>query len=102
MAAAEKIVRQSTARSLKVVERPYPHLERALAGRNTRIADLSHISEQLDAPLWILFIPGLSDHPEMLERASIKRLNALVQNYLAMDERSRHGVDVLAEHQARS
>lgn len=82
--------------------RPMPTLERALAGKNARIADLNDIAEQLDAPLWVLFIPGLSEHPELLQREGIARIKQLVTNYMAMNDHARNGVDVLAEHYAQA
>lgn len=65
--------------------------------------DLSPICEALDLPFWLLCIPGLPNHPNLMsvDAAVAKRLERLLKNYLAMDDRCRRGVDVFAEHYAQ-
>lgn len=90
MAAAEKIVRQDAS--------PLTLQKLQAKGNRARISEYGQIAEALDCPLWILFIPGLSKHPELMDEDGLKRIRKLVENYLASDERGRYGMDVFSGH----
>lgn len=90
MAAAEKIVREHTETQLAQV----------LAKSDAHISEYGLVAEALDVPLWLLFIPGLNDHPELLDAEGMERLRALVENYIASSDEQRRGIDVLAQHYA--
>jgi hypothetical protein len=55
------------------------------------------IAKALDVPLWVLLIPGLDKHPDVLRTDGLKRLVKLVDNYMACDDTRRGEAEVVAQ-----
>jgi hypothetical protein len=58
-------------------------------------------AEALGVPLWVLFIPGLSKHRELLKDGALKPLQAIVQNYLESAPSRRIDIEETARVGAR-
>lgn len=54
------------------------------------------IAKALDIPLWVLLIPGLDKHEDLLKNDGLKRLAKLVNNYMACDDTRRGEAEVVA------
>jgi hypothetical protein len=54
------------------------------------------IAKALDIPLWVLLIPGLDQHDDLLKNDGLKRLVKLVENYMACDDTRRTEAEVVA------
>lgn len=57
----------------------------------------AYIAKALDIPLWVLLIPGLDKHIDMLKADGLKRLVKLVNNYIACDDERRAEAEVVAQ-----
>lgn len=55
------------------------------------------IAKALDVPLWVLLIPGLDQHEDLIKNDGLKRLVKLVDNYMACDDQRRGEVEVVAQ-----
>jgi uncharacterized protein (UPF0147 family) len=62
---------------------------------DAQISTLEALAEAMNAPLWVMFIPGLTDTD--LQSPSKERLVALVQNYLRCDNEGRGHAEHMAE-----
>lgn len=71
-------------------------LARAANIKKARLSDYNDIATALDVPLWVLMIPGLDRHPELIERDRMKRFVALVENYLACNNAQRADTELVA------
>lgn len=61
------------------------------------IENWSFVAKALQVPLWVLLVPGLHDHEEILQDDGLKRLAKLVANYLACDDEKRRDADTVAQ-----
>lgn len=66
-------------------------------GPRATIGDMGKIANALDCPLWVLMIPGLSDHPELLDGPGLQRLVRLMERYIECDDSKRFDVEVVAQ-----
>lgn len=57
----------------------------------------SFIAKALDVPLWVLLVPGLDKHEDLLKDGSLRRLVKLVENYMACDDVRRQEAEVVAQ-----
>lgn len=55
------------------------------------------IAKALKVPLWVLLVPGLHEHIELLQEDGLRRLAKLVANYLACDDEKRRDADTVAQ-----
>jgi len=55
------------------------------------------IAKALDVPLWVLLIPGLDQHEDILKADGLKRLVKLVDNYMACDDAKRTEAEIVAQ-----
>jgi hypothetical protein len=55
------------------------------------------IAKALDVPLWVLLIPGLDQHEDLLKDDGLKRLVKLVENYMACDDMRRSEAEIVAQ-----
>jgi lambda repressor-like predicted transcriptional regulator len=58
-----------------------------------KLESMAKIAEKLDIPLWMLMIPGLAKHKELLKPGALKPLKAIVENYLASDKDRRIDIE---------
>lgn len=65
------------------------------------LESVAKIAEKLDVPLWMLFIPGLDKHRELLKDGALKPLQAIVQNYLESAPSRRTDIEETARVTAR-
>lgn len=56
----------------------------------------SFIAKALNVPLWVLLIPRLDQHEDLLKEDGLKRLVTLVDNYMACDESRRADAETVA------
>jgi hypothetical protein len=66
------------------------------ARHDAKISTLNSIAEALEVPLWVLLIPGLDKHPDLLRGEGLKRLVRLVENYMTCDDGRRSEAEVVA------
>jgi len=57
----------------------------------------AYIARALDVPLWVLLVPGLDQHPEILKADGLRRLVQLVENYVACDDSRRREAEIVAQ-----
>jgi hypothetical protein len=55
------------------------------------------IAKALDVPLWVLLIPGLDQHADLIKNDGLKRLAKLVDNYMTCDDQRRGEAEVVAQ-----
>lgn len=55
------------------------------------------IAKALDIPLWVLLIPGLDEHDDLLKNDGLKRLVKLVESYMACDDGKRQEAEIVAQ-----
>lgn len=55
------------------------------------------IAKALDIPLWVLLIPGLDRHEDLLKADGLKRLVRLVESYMACSPEKRSEVELVAQ-----
>lgn len=67
------------------------------ARHDAKISTLNSIAEALEVPLWVLLIPGLDRHPDLLRGEGLKRLACLVENYMACDDARRGEAEIVAQ-----
>lgn len=75
---------------------PFPIKLRAANVKKARLSDYNDIATALDVPLWVLMIPGLDRHPELLQGDRMRRFVALVENYLACSNAQRADAELVA------
>jgi hypothetical protein len=63
--------------------------------------EMAATAEALGVPLWVLLIPGLSKHREILKAGALKPLQAIVENYLVSSEIRRPDIEETARVCAR-
>jgi hypothetical protein len=61
------------------------------------LARMEKVAEKLDIPLWMLLIPGLDKHPDLLEVGALKPLEAIVENYLQSSPKRRQAALLAAQ-----
>jgi hypothetical protein len=67
----------------------------------TTMNEMAKIAEKLDIPLWMLLIPGLHRHRDLLEPGALKPLKAIVENYLDSAPNRRSDIEGTARVCAR-
>jgi hypothetical protein len=63
--------------------------------------EMAATAEALGVPLWIMMIPGLSKHPELLKVGALKPLEAVVENYVESSPSRRSDIEETARVCAR-
>jgi hypothetical protein len=66
------------------------------ARHDAKISTLNSIAEALEVPLWVLLVPGLDKHPDLLRGDMPKRLARLVESYMACDDGKRGDIETVA------
>lgn len=70
-------------------------------GHPAKLESLAKIAEKLDIPLWMLMIPGLAEHRDLLKPGALKPLKAIVDNYLNTSPGRRDDIEECARVCAR-
>lgn len=60
------------------------------------IETLGSFARALRAPLWVLLIPGLHEHKELLTSEAMARIERLIEAYLEADPEQRAGIETVA------
>lgn len=67
------------------------------ARHDAKISTLNAIAEALEVPLWVLLIPGLDKHVDLLKNDGLRRMVKLVENYMACDDAKRADAETVAQ-----
>jgi hypothetical protein len=65
------------------------------------LESMAKIAEKLDIPLWMLMIPGLAKHRDLLKPGALKPLRAIVENYLESSASRRTDIEECARVSSR-
>jgi hypothetical protein len=72
----------------------------ANARTNSELGNFAVIADYFDVPLWVMLIPGLPK--EMVSGEALKRLNKMIQDYIATDPEDRkHAENIAAAYVKR-
>lgn len=87
-----ELVRDMKKRGHPLSQKSVSNIERV--EHDTQLSNYAAIAEHFGVPLWVMFVPGLT--PELLEGEKLKRLEKLVQDYLACDDDQRGFTESMA------
>jgi lambda repressor-like predicted transcriptional regulator len=60
------------------------------------IGQWAQIAKALEIPLWVLLVDGLHKHESMLSASAMRRLVALVDNYVSSSDTKREEIEAVA------